>query len=294
MKRIITQFRKHRHAIEMFLRNRVEGDRYNFEDEKGIKSAFDHLPFLQMVYIIGSDLRQKSPNYFRKGKDESPIGRDKSHYFSNIDLNDFSSYVTNPYIHHLSGESSITMVLPYRNNTYIVFDFNLLSLLETLRLIEHNTQFEFCNRFIYATGGIVLALISLFLIGYGAYTFGIVFLRPPEEILHDIFKAIIAITLGLAIYDLAKTILENEVMYKNAGKQREGQYTVLGKFLVSIIIALSIESLMVVFKITLGDYTGLGYGFLLILGVTLMIVGVGWFDYLTKKRTSEEESGAGA
>jgi len=289
MKRIINQFRQNRHAIEMFLRNRVEDDRYCFDDEKGIHTVFEHLPFLEMVYIIGPDLKQKSPNYFRHGKDESRIGRDKSHYFENIDLEKFTSYVTNPYIHHITGESSITMVMPYRNKTFVVFDFNLLSLLETLRLIEHNARFEFCNRFVYATGGIVLGFISLFLIGYGGYTFSIVFIKPPQEILHDIFQAIIAITLGLAIYDLAKTILENEVMYKNAGKQREGQYSVLGKFLVSIIIALSIESLMVVFKITLGDYTGLGYGFLLILGVTMMIVGLGWFEYLTKKRFPEED-----
>lgn len=290
MKRIINQFRENRHAVEMFLRNRVEGDRYNFQDEQGIRTAFDHLPFLEMFYIIGSDLKQISPNYFRKGKDESPVGRDKSHYFTNIDLEKFTSYVTNPYIHHITGESSVTMVLPYRNGTFIVFDFNLLKLLETLRLIEHNTHFEHCNQFIYATGGIVLGLIALFLIGYGGYTFSTVFVRSPEGMLHDIFQAIIAITLGLAIYDLAKTILENEVMYKNAGKQREGQYSILGKFLVSIIIALSIESLMVVFKITLGDYTGLGYAFLLILGVTLMIVGVGWFDYLTKEKTAEDAS----
>ena len=34
------------------------------------------------------------------------------------------------------------------------------------------------------------------------------------EVITNIFKAIIAVTLGLAIYDLAKTILENEVMYR--------------------------------------------------------------------------------
>ncbi|MEJ2499946.1 MAG: PDC sensor domain-containing protein [Campylobacterales bacterium] len=289
MKRIVNQFRDNRHTIEMFLRNRVQADRYNFNDEKGIHAAFEHLPFLEMFYIIGSDLKQISPNYFRKGKDESLIGRDKSHYFTNINLEKFTSYVTNPYIHHITGESSITMVMPYRNDTYIVFDFNLLKLLETLRLIQHNSRFERFNLFVYALGGFLLALVALFLIVYGAYTFAVVFFHPPDEVLHDIFKAIIAITLGLAIFDLSKTILENEVMYKNAGKQNEGQYTVLGKFLVSIIIALSIESLMVVFKITLGDYTGLGYGFLLILGVTLMIVGLGWFDHLTKKRTAEEE-----
>jgi len=289
MKRIVNQFRQHRHAIEMFLRNRVADDRFNFENEEGIRHAFRHLPFLQMVYLIGPDLKQTSPNYYRKGRDATRIGADKSHYFANVRLENFSSYMTSPYIHHVTGDSSVTFVTSDGEGGFVVFDFNLLKLLESLRLIEHNSRFERFKLIVYAVGGFTLVSVSLFLIAYGAYTFAFIFLRTPEEVLHEVFKAIIAITLGLAIFDLAKTILENEVMYKNAGRQREGQYTLLGKFLVSIIIALSIESLMVVFKIALGDYTGMGYGFLLLFGVTLMIVGLGWFDYLTTRNPSGED-----
>ena len=284
MKRIVGLFRQHRPAIEMFLRNIVESDRFDCDDDEAcIRAAFAHLACLQVSYLIGPDLKQKSPSYHRKGSDASRIGVDKSHYFANIALARSEHYLSNPYIHHLTGHPSITMVLR-REEDYIVFDLDLLKLLEGLKLIEHNSRFERLNTAVYAGGGFMLALISIFLILYGGYTFVNTFIHSPDSILHNIFKAIIAVTLGLAIYDLAKTILENEVMYKNAGDQRAGQYTILGKFLVSIIIALSIESLMVVFKITLADYTGLGYGFLLILGVALMIVGLGWFDHLTKTK----------
>ncbi|WP_345973662.1 hypothetical protein [Sulfurimonas diazotrophicus] len=289
MKRIVNQFRQHRHAIEMFLRNRVEDDRFNFEDEAGIRTAFSHLPFLQMIYLIGPDLKQTSPNYYRRGRDVTRVGTDKSHYFANINLENFSTYMTSPYIHHITGDSSVTLVTADGEGGFVVFDFNLLKLLEALRLIEHNSRFERFKLIVYALGGSTLVAVSLFLILYGAYTFAYVFFHTADAMLHEVFKAIIAITLGMAIFDLAKTILENEVMYKNAGRQREGQYALLGKFLVSIIIALSIESLMVVFKITLGDYTGMGYGFLLLLGVTLMIVGLGWFDYLTTRRVLDED-----
>ena len=290
MKRIVIQFRQNRRAIEMFLRNSVKDDRFHFDDEEGIRNAFKHLPFLQMFYRIGEDLKQTSPNYDRRGGvDASRVGADKSHYFSNIQMDDFSVYMTNPYIHHLTGESSVTMVLPQKEGGFVVFDFNLLTLLESLRLIEHNRHFERFNLFVYALGGFTLALVSIFLIVYGASTFIFIFKQSQDAMLHDIFKTIIAITLGLAVFDLAKTILEKEVMYKNAGSQTDGQYTVLSKFLISIIIALSIESLMVVFKIALGDFTSLGYGFLLILGVTLMIVGLGLFDRLTTKKMPPEE-----
>ena len=60
------------------------------------------------------------------------------------------------------------------------------------------------------------------------------------------------------------------------------QNKVLGKFLISIIIALSIEALMVVFKIALGDYTEMLAAFYLLIGVTIMIVGLGFFHKFTK------------
>lgn len=85
----------------------------------------------------------------------------------------------------------------------------------------------------YALGGSTLVAVSLFLILYGAYTFAYLFFLTADAMLHEVFKAIIAITLG--------------------------------------------------------DYTGMGYGFLLLLGVTLMIVGLGVFDYLTHRKPSDGE-----
>lgn len=93
-----------------------------------------------------------------------------------------------------------------------------------------------------------------------------------------------SITLGIAIYDLAKTIIAHEVLFKNIEDEKNGQYHMLGKFLTSIIIALSIESLMVVFKIALDDYRSLGYAFFLILGVTILIYGLGKFHHFTKDK----------
>lgn len=44
-----------------------------------------------------------------------------------------------------------------------------------------------------------------------------------------------------------------------------------------IVIALSIETLMVVFKITLDDYTQLLSAFYLLIGTTAMFVGLAYF-----------------
>jgi uncharacterized membrane protein YczE len=59
------------------------------------------------------------------------------------------------------------------------------------------------------------------------------------------------------------------------------QTKILIKFLHSIIIALSIESLMVVFKIVLDDPNKIINAFYLIIGVTILIIGTGIYSFLS-------------
>ena len=101
--------------------------------------------------------------------------------------------------------------------------------------------------------------------------------------MHEIFTSIISITIGLAIYDLAKTLIENEVLFKTFNYGNDLQSKTLSKFLTSIIIALSIESLMAVFKIVLDDYSKLINAFYLIIGVTLLIIGTGIYNQFSRQ-----------
>lgn len=77
--------------------------------------------------------------------------------------------------------------------------------------------------------------------------------------------------MGLAIFDLAKTLLEREVFFK-AYSDKQNESRLLSKFLTAIIIALSIEALMVVFKTALHDPSQMLYALYLIIGVTLIIL----------------------
>lgn len=284
MKQYITLFQKHKYSIENFITSSIQNNSININNQNSINGAFKYLDSLQCVYFVDDKYTQVTPNYYRKTQDGSKIGVTKEHYFSNISFNDKNIYITNPYLHHRNGRSSITVV-QLVNNVFIVYDIDLLKLLEELKLIHHNSKFDSINRMVYALGGYSLSIISIFLILYGGYVFLNIFLLGNNEtIINDMFTSIIAITLGIAIYDLAKTIIAHEVLFKDIEDGKSGQYHVLGKFLISIIIALSIESLMVVFKIALDDYTSLGYAFFLILGVTIMIYGLGKFHHFTKEK----------
>lgn len=288
MKEIIELFKKHRDTIENYLVTIIENNSLECSDKNNIKASFLRLESLQTVYLIGEDFKQITPSYYPHSQDETRVGMNKKRYFSNVIFNEKNIYVTNPYLHHKTGKSSITIVKKF-DDKYVVFDVDVLGMLEELRLIEHNTKFDKLNRFVYSLGGFSLALVSIFLIIYGIYIFlTVFFLSSSSFVLDEIFKSIVSITLGLAIYDLAKTIIAHEVLFKGIGTEDTNQYKILGKFLSSIIIALSIESLMVVFKIALGDYTELGYSFFLILGVTIMIIGLGMFHKFTRSMCSKE------
>lgn len=155
-----------------------------------------------------------------------------------------------------------------------------------LQLIEHNSMFTRVNTVIMAGGGILLGVVSVFLILYGGYIFVDMLFNhfKGDDVMHDIFTSIISITIGLAIYDLSKTIIENDVLFKTFNFGNELQSKTLTKFLTSIIVALSIESLMAVFKIVLDDYSKLINAFYLVVGVTLLIVGTAIFNKLSLQK----------
>jgi uncharacterized membrane protein len=100
-----------------------------------------------------------------------------------------------------------------------------------------------------------------------------------------IFKPIIALTLGIAIFDLAKTILEQEVFFKSYSKNSNVETKMLTKFLITIIIALSIEALIVVFKIAIDNYDHMIHAFYLIAGIAVILISLTVFIYFTKKKT---------
>jgi hypothetical protein len=62
----------------------------------------------------------------------------------------------------------------------------------------------------------------------------------------------------------------------------------LSKFLIAIIIALSIEALMVVFKIALNDPTLMLHALYLIIGIALIILSLAFYSHWVKKAPGKQ------
>lgn len=275
MKQVINLYKKHKITVDGYIETLIKSfpEDYMGHSEDILKTHH----FIQLIYGVDEEFRQQTPIVCRRQKDARHVGSDKKHYFAKMELNHNGFYISNPYIHYRTGKASISVVR-YIGSHYYVFDINLIELLEELKLIEYNRAYDKFRRTVYFIGAALLAMVSIALIGYGGLIFAkIIMLFNEPDFLHDIFKSIIAITLGLAIYDLAKQIFEHEVIYESFHHPEDKQYKVLGKFIISIVIALSIETLMVVFKIALDDYSKMVYAFYLMIGTTIMFATLGYF-----------------
>ncbi len=286
MKQVINIYKKHKVTIESFITTLIRSLPKNYMDHTDVIFKKNH--FFQVMYAVNSEFKQSSPTFFSKGNKIESEGNDKKHYFTKLNLCENGFYLSNPYIHYRTGKASISIV-HLLEGVYYIFDCNLIELLEELKLIEYNSVHDKFKKSIYFLGSFLLALVAIVLIVYGGYILvALLFAPPNDEFLNEVFKSIISITLGLAMYDLAKQIFEHEVIFHAFHHEENKQYMMLSKFLISIVIALSIETLMVVFKLALKDPTQMLSAFYLMIGTTVMFVGLAYF-YKTIKATNNKE-----
>lgn len=284
MKEFIDIYRQNTNEIEQFVRETLEntGDLKRHKNND-FKKLFEIFPSLELVYIIDSHTNiQTSPNIYRHKTTHIATGRDRSYLLKNISLKNNEISITKPYVSSATGNTCITAV-KQEGEEILFFDFDLANLLQKLGFLELHNQLNIINKSFYIGAGFSMVILAIFTIGYALISFFHTLLFEANFSIEAIFKPVVALTLGLAIFDLAKTILEQEVFFKSYGKNTKNEYRLLIKFLITIIIALLIEALMVVFKIAISDYTQLINAFYLILGVSVIITALSIFVYLSQK-----------
>lgn len=276
-------YQEHSLDIEKFLVETI----YNIGDlphiEQNYESLFDFFPSLELIYVADSNTyNQTSANIYRNKISEKPMGRNREYLVTKVkDLSNVS--ITKPYLSSATGEVCVSAIKK-EGDKIIFMDFNLFSLLKRLGLIEVERGFNIVSKSFYFITATCMIMLSLFIVGYASYSFVFDILMNKELHIDSIFKPIISLTLGLAVFDLAKTVLEQEVFFKNYSKSPKTEYKVLIKFITTIIIALLIEALMVVFKIAIDDYSKMHNALYLITGVGIIIVSLSIFIYYTKRK----------
>lgn len=289
MKEFIEIYKEHKKEIEDFLIETTKNSgliNLPKTDER-TKKLFKVFPSLELVYYISQETyAQTSSNFYRTNEDKKHFGKDRAYLVSKVHLDGNDIAISSPYISSATGSTCITMLYKLDNNEILLLDFELVKLLERLGLVEINFEFNTISKLFYTLTGFTMIALSLFIVGYAMFEFLYSFLFKMDLSIDTVFKPIIALTLGLAIFDLAKTVLEQEVFFKSYSKNPKIELQVFTKFLITIIIALSIEALMVVFKIAMENYHEMINAFYLIAGISIIILALGAFIFLTKRKPS--------
>jgi len=285
MKEFLEIYEQNRDKIEFFIQESLKniGDLSHYETHD-FEDIFNVFPSLELVYLVDKNSKtQTSPNYYRNKTDNKGISKDRTYLISRVQFKDLNMAFSTPYISSATTSSCITVTIK-EGEKILLLDFRIDVLLERLNLIELNKPFHMATKVFYSLAGFSMIALSTFIILYSLYDF-IIFVLFKEGIeLEVIFKPIIALTLGIAIFDLAKTILEQEVYFKSYSKNARIETKMITKFLITIIIALSIEALIVVFKIAIDDYHNMINALYLITGISLILIALAVFIHLTKKK----------
>jgi len=283
MKEFMNVYEENREDIEKFIITTLKNNGSILTEAfANYKKLFQTFPSLELLYITDKDFKQTSPNIFRNKIEVLEKGKDRAYINTKVTQKEDTFFVSTPYLSSATGRTCITVMIK-EDDQYIFMDFRLSGLLGRLGLVELNPAFNEFTKFFYKAVGFSLMAFAFFAIIYALFGYISSLFISGDFSLDAIFKPIVALTLGLAIFDLAKTILEREVFFKNYSKEDEDA-NVLTKFSIAIIIALSIEALMVVFKIALHDYSQMIHALYLIIGIALIIVSLGVYSYLSQKR----------
>jgi len=282
MQNLVSIYDDNAELIKKFIIASIEKVGIVHLSNSNVKHLFSVFPSLELAYETDEGYAQTSPNYGRNKIDHAAAGADRSYLIDESRLiGDY--YFHAPYLSTTTGHLCITIVYRTAKGGYILLDFEMRSLLERFMLIEKNGIVKVTHRTLYGIIGGGLLFFGVFVVLYGLYTFGHHLFGSEELSLEMVFKPVIALTLGLAVYDLGKTIVDQEVLPKTEKVHDGFKVKTLLNFSVSIIIALLIEALLVVFKISISNYHDLPYAATLIGALSLLMFVFAAFVFAVKK-----------
>jgi hypothetical protein len=284
LKEYIDLYIKNKGKIENFIENSIESlGKLENQSDDFYKQLFLTFPSLELIYIVDAKTNiQISPNIYKKNSDNDEKNKDRSYLINKLTIKNNGFAFTKPY---QSSTGTLCITVSKKDGDNIIFlDFDLEKLLERVGIIEKHIYFSKIIKSFYFIAGFFMMILSISTIIYGGYNFINHFIQGSDINIDGIFKPVIATTLGLAIFDLAKTILEQEVFFKSYSKESKLEIKVLTKFLVTILIALSIETLIIVFKISIHNYEKMINALYLMGGVSFIILSLAVLIFLTKSK----------
>ena len=146
--------------------------------------------------------------------------------------------------------------------------------------------FETGTRMSFAVVAFVLGLFAVTMTVYGiGQTIHALYLW--EDFGYAVLRGVGYIVISIAVFEVAKYLVEEEVMrgreMRSPGEARRS----LTKFVSTISIAVFLEALVTVFRVSHNNVADLVYPAALLLTAIILIIGLGAFQYISTKVEAE-------
>lgn len=140
--------------------------------------------------------------------------------------------------------------------------------------------FGYVANLIYTVISLSLLLISLSMVAYAVWEVWIA-INIGQKIINKMLDAIGLVVIAAAVFDVAKYLIEEEVLRQRELRSAREARETLTKFLVIIIIAVSLEALVFIFGAGSKNIADLLYPTFLLATSALTVVGLGIFQRLS-------------
>jgi len=249
--------------------------------KKQLNRLKDSVPEAEVLYALDANGMQVVDNVSKhknlRGKRKGLDRSDRAYFYKTF--SEHRCVLTDPYPSLESNNMVVTSSFPiYDENNKLLYiicvDIQLKNILKMIHPSSVDSNFGKFSKMVYAAFSVALFAVALLLFVKGISSFFLFGLEFATIDINEMFKATILLTLSLAIFDLVKAIFEEEVLGKEKKDGSGDGHQTMIRFLGSIIIALSIEALMLVFKFALTAPDKLIYAVYLLAGVTALIIGL--------------------
>ncbi len=243
------------------------------------------------VYILNEKGVQVTPTFLsgseRKEDDAGLIRANRAYYYRAI--KERRCTITDPYPSLITQELTVTASQPIFDEDgkikYVAcLDMPLDAVLKLAHPMAREGLYGKFFKYAYGAFVIALAMVALLLFVKGIQEFFMFGLDLHKIEVKGMFEATILLTLSLAIFDLCKTLFEEEVLGSHAKDKNQDIHHTMVRFLGSIIIALSIEALMLVFKFAMTAPEMLINAISIIAGVSMLLIGLAVYIKFTKTK----------
>ncbi|OZG70588.1 hypothetical protein BTA51_24795 [Hahella sp. CCB-MM4] len=302
---LFSQYRVHRETIEQLIESITTSitsaallDDYNAQIDIAQHLSRQY-PFVELLYSVDAGGIQKFNTAFgdhvsERNRRSLSQGSDRSErpYFKLASTAEPDVVMTEPYLSSATHKLSISGVHRFsRLNAdtqkqevlgYLIVNFNLERLISFLNGDEYRRKIHPLFQFIYGIIGGMLILVAGLLV-YSAGDLFVGVLYPHRVMATEAFGIVILVTLGLAIFDLGKTIIEEEVLLHKDIHHDGSTRRTITRFMAAILIAVSIESLLLMFKSLLGETGQLQNAVWMLLGAVGLLIGLGIYLKLSRE-----------